>query len=184
MTYCPILFSPQGALERGEERCGIEDTVDDLAHQRNDRGIDQGGQDRTKSDAVEGGVSDRRPIEGCHVTKERDGEENREREQSHIEAKLDAVDIKTEARHDLRNEQLVYLQGHIGAEKQATPRAVMVSPTISITQRSHISSNETPPSSHKKKLRVYPYKTATAKASRYLQSNRRTTRQRRMSISP
>lgn len=95
----------------------VEDFVDPFAHNSNDRRIDRRGDERSQTDAVKGRIADGRPVERFNVAKQREGEGDRDDEQSDIERPFDLVDVELKTGRQLRHEQFVHLKGQISTKK-------------------------------------------------------------------
>ena len=107
----------QHPFQLGEQGRGVKDAIQKLARQGDDGGVDDGGDQGAKPDAVEALIADGRPIEGGGVPEQRECQNQRKRQKGKVKRPFHAPDPQGEAVCHLCNEELVNLKGKIGAEK-------------------------------------------------------------------
>ena len=110
-------FSFQKVYKPRKQGSRLKETVDKLTHNADDRGVYRGGHQRTKSDTVEGGFPNGRPIKGSGITEKQERQRHGNDQKGKIEAKLGFTDLDIKSVRDLRNEQFINLERHIGSEE-------------------------------------------------------------------
>lgn len=106
-----------------EARGCIKKTVNKLSHQGDNGRVDDGGYQCSQAQTMEGGMTDRCPIEGRYIAKQDKSKGDRDCEERDVKYPFSSVNIEVESVGKLCHEQLVYLKGKIGTKEAGNTKA-------------------------------------------------------------